>query len=109
MAAITKAAFLRCAKLRVAQLGGGATVRSVIESIALGHFTSSVINGETIVSTSRDGVSVSVVFPDGMSPADLVNMASEVLEWIERQPDPNNPGNMESVRRLRVCFNRGAY
>lgn len=44
--------------------------------------------------------------PEGLTPGELLELASDELRWIEAQPDPDNPGLPRSVRRLRVCFDR---
>lgn len=105
--ALTKAAFYRLAKLRADATG--TSVRKVIEEIALGRFESSVVNGETLIATGKDSFNAQFTIPAGLGPGDIINLATEVLEWIERQPNPDNPGAMQTVRRLRACFDRARY
>lgn len=104
MAKVSLTTFIRIAKLKAAK--DETTPKAVIEAIALGQFESSVANGRTIVRTSEAGGSVEFSLPDGLTPGELLELASEALRWIESQPDPDNPGLPGTVKRLRVCFDR---
>lgn len=104
MATLSLSAFLRAAKLKATK--DGVSLKAVVESIVLGQFESSVVDGRTLVRTSEGGGSVDFALPDGLTPGELLELASEALRWIAAQPDPDNPGLPRSVKRLRVCFDR---
>lgn len=104
MGRVSLSAFVRAAKLKATK--DGVSLKAVVESIVLGQFESSVVNGRTLVRTSEGGGSVDFALPEGLTPGDLLELASEALRWIEAQPDPDNPGLPRSVKRLRVCFDR---
>jgi len=102
-------AFIRGAKLRATELGGVNTLTSVLESIILGRFKSEATNGRTVVSTSEAGGSVSFHFPDMLTPAEVMALAEEALEYCAQFSDPNNPPlTFRRIRRMRVSFAKGA-
>lgn len=102
--ALSLTTFIQAAQLRATQ--ANTTAKAVIEAILLGQFTSSVANGRTIIQTAEAGGSVQFAIPDGLSPAEVMEMAGRALRWIESQPDPDNPGRPREIRRLRVSFDR---
>jgi hypothetical protein len=102
--AISLTTFIQTAQLRATQ--AGTTAKAVIEAILVGQFQSSVSNGRTIIQTAEAGGSVQLAIPDGLSPAEVTELAGRALPWIEARPDPNNPGLPREVRRLRVTFGR---
>ena len=104
MAQVSLTTFIQAANLKAAK--DGVTVKAVVEAIVLGQFESSVVNGRTIVSTSEAGGSVEFSLPEGLTPGELLELASAALRWIEAQADPDNPGVPRQVKRLRACFDR---
>jgi hypothetical protein len=106
MAKVTLTAFIQAAHLKASK--DSQPVKAVIEAIVLGLFESSVVNGRTVIRTSEAAGSVEFSLGDGLSPSELVELATTALRWIESRPDPLNPGIPRQVKRLRVCFDRGS-
>jgi hypothetical protein len=50
-----------------------------------------VVNGQTILSTSEAGGSVTFTFDRAFTPSELATMAEEALEWVNTLVDPENP------------------
>jgi hypothetical protein len=101
-------AFIRWAVAEAQRLGPPATPKSVLEAILFGRFTTDVRNGKTVISTSEAGGSVTFSFSDSLSPSDIIAVAEQALEWLESQPDPDNPdmSGLARVKRLRAAFDR---
>ena len=104
MAKISLTAFIQAAKLKAAK--DGTNAKAVVEAIVLGQFESSVANGRTVIRSSEAGGETEFSLPDGLTPSELIELATTALRWIERQPDPLNPNLPQTVKRLRACFNR---
>jgi hypothetical protein len=104
--ALSLTTFIQAAQLRATQ--ANTTAKAVIEAILIGQFTSSVAKGRTVIQTSEAGGSVQFAIPDGLSPAEVMEMAGRALRWIDSRPDPNNPGLPREVTRLRVSFDRAS-
>lgn len=104
MAGITKADLIRAVKIHARR--DGVLVREVLESIILSRFQTSIVDGQTLLDVSDEGMSMRFVFPDGLSPAEIIRVASEALEWVEKQADPDNPGVPQLVKRFRATFGR---
>lgn len=104
MAKISLTAFIQAAKLKAAK--DQTTAKAVVEAIVLGQFESAVVNGRTVIRSSEAGGEVEFSLPEGLTPSELIELASTALQWINRQPDPLNVGLPQTVKRLRVCFNR---
>lgn len=105
MARISLRTFIQIAQLKATK--ESTTAKAVVESIVLGAFESSVVNGRTVIRSVEGGGETEFSLPEGLTPAELIELAGRALEWIEAQTDPNNPGLPQTVKRLRVCFNRG--
>lgn len=86
----------------------GLSLRAVLEAILLGRFESAVVEGRTLVRTSEGGGSVEFSIPEGLTPAELMNLAADGLAWLERQPNPETAALPRPVKRLRVCFDRAS-
>lgn len=104
MAKISLTAFIQAAKLKAAK--DSTSAKAVVEAIVLGQFESSVSNGRTVIRTAEAGGETEFSIPDGLTPSELIELATDALRWIDRQPDPLNPGLPQTVKRLRACFNR---
>lgn len=103
-------AFVRAAILRATALGGGATPKSVLESLVLGQFTTTVQNGRTVLKTSEAGGEVIFHFPDNLTPSDVMGLAEEALCIVESSPDPTHPTvQTRRIKRLRASFAKGAF
>ena len=103
---ILVSAFLRGAQLRATQLAGGATARSILESLILGKFTAEATEGRTLVSTSANGHSVQFALPSELGPGDVLEVAELALQRLDQQADPNGPPEAapRRVKRLRASF-----
>ncbi len=102
--AISLTTFIQAAQLQATR--SATTAKAVIEAILVGQFQSSVSNGRTIIQTAEAGGSVQFAIPDGLSPAEVTELAGRALRWIDARPNPNSPGLPREIRRLRVTFNR---
>lgn len=80
----------------------------VAKALVLGHFTSSVQNGRTVIRSSEAGGLTEFAFPDGLTPGEVIEVAGRALEWIEAQADPLVPALPRISRRLRFCFDRAS-
>lgn len=99
-------AFVRAAKL---QAGAASTPKAVLEQIILGKFTSEATHGKTLISTTEAGGTATFILPDSFGPAEVMALAEEAIEWLENQPDPNNPNlSPRRISRLRVSFDKSA-
>lgn len=98
-------AFIRAAKRHGDAVGK--TPKAILEDIIVGRFTTEATEGKTLVSSSEAGGAVTFILPAGFGPADVMTLAEEAIEWLEQQPDPNNP-NLSSRRlvRLRASFSK---
>src|SRR5688572_7041395 len=93
-------AFVRAAKLQAVSTS---TPKVVLEQIILGKFTVEATNGKTLISTTEAGGTATFILPEYFSPAELMALAEEAIEWLENQPDPDNPNlSPRRIRRLRA-------
>jgi hypothetical protein len=102
MMGISAGTFLYAAKLSAAKKG--TTVKSVLESILVGQFETSVSNGKTLVRTSEAGGSVEFAIAEGLDAGEVAELAREALDWHSVNPD----SNPRRIRRLRATFNRAS-
>lgn len=96
--------FVQLAKLRATQ--ASTTPLAICQAIALGQFTTSITNGRTVIETAEAGGMVKFEIPQGISPAEVTELAAKAIRWIEAQPNPANPAVPRPIRRLRATFNR---
>ena len=104
MPQITMRAFLHGTTLKAAK--DGVTPATVLKTILEGLFSATVVNGRTVISTSEAAGSTNFVLPDGLTPVEVMNLASEALIYVNAQSDPTNPILPGPVRRFRVTFDR---
>lgn len=81
------------------------TMKAVCQSLHRRHFEI-ISDGKVVTQTGEAGGSVEFSFPPGLDAATIAILASRALEWIDSQPDPDNPRGPRRISRLRVCFNR---
>ncbi len=100
-------AFVRAAKRQADQTS--TTPTAVLEQIITGRFTSEATEGKTLITTTEAGGTATFILPAGFGPADVMALAEEAIEWLEQQPDPNNPNlSARRIVRLRVSFGKAA-
>jgi len=104
MASLSLRTFLRAVVLRAT--ADSSTPAAVCEGIISGNFTSSVIDGRTVIETAEAGGATKFLLPSGLTPGEIMNMAARALDWIEAQPNPAAPGLPTEIKRLRPCFSR---
>ena len=73
------------------QLTGGETLVGSLNALVIQKWSGSVVNGQTILSTSEAGRSVMFTFDRDYTSAELATMAEESLEWVNTLVDPENP------------------
>ena len=89
------------------QLTGAETLIGSLNALVTSKWTTSVVNGQTILSTSEAGGSVTFTFDRSYSPTDLATMAEEALEWINTLVDPENPPlDVPRYNRLHPTFHK---
>lgn len=59
-----------------------------------------------MIRTSEAGGSTDFVLPAGLEPAELLELAVRALEWVQAQPEPDNPALPGRIRHYRVCFDK---
>ncbi len=65
------------------------------------------MRGQTILSTSEAGGSVTFTFDRAYTPADLATMAEEALEWVNTRVYPENPLlDVPRYNRLHPTFHK---
>ena len=83
----------------------GTTVVAVLESLIVGQFKTLSRNGRTVVSTSEAGGSTTFSIPADLAPDDVMDLATEALDFITSQADPNNPSaSSRRIKRFRASF-----
>lgn len=99
-------ALVRAAKARATTLGGGATILTVLAGLLTTQFNLTLLNGRVVVSTAEAGGSVTFATGGEIStPEAFMALVEEALEWVEQQPDPNNPNlSPRHITRLRATF-----
>lgn len=98
--------FIRTVRLQAESVGGSATPASICEGLLTGLFESSIENGRTIIRSAEAGGMTEFAIPAGLTPSEVMNLATQALDWIEAQDTPENPELPTDVRRLRPCFSR---
>ena len=89
------------------QLASGQTLVEALNALVTSKWSSSVVNGQTIISTSEAGGSVTFTFDRAYTPADLATMAEEALEWVNTLVDPENPPlDLPRYNRLHPTFHK---
>jgi hypothetical protein len=82
------------------QLTGPGTLVGALNALLTQKWAASVVNGQTVLSTSEAGGSVTFTFERAHTPAELAVMAEEALEWVNTLADPENPQMSEALRPL---------
>lgn len=89
------------------QLTGGETLVGSLNALVTSKWSSSVVNGQTVLSTSEAGGTVTFTFDRSFTPTDLVTMAEEALEWINTLVEPENPPlDIPRYNRLHPTFHK---
>ena len=89
------------------QLAGGETLVGALNALVTSKWSASVVNGQTILSTSEAGGSVTFTFDRTYTPADLAAMAEEALEWVNTLVDSENPPlDVPRYNRLHPTFHK---
>lgn len=89
------------------QLSPGTTLTAALNALLLQKWTSSVINGHTVLSTTEAGGSVTFTFERAFTPAELAVMAEEALEWLNTLVDPENPPlDVPRYNRIHPTFHK---
>jgi hypothetical protein len=70
------------------QLTGGEALVGALQALVTQKWSASVVNGQTILSTSEADGSVTFTFDRAYTPAELATMAEEALEWVNTLVDP---------------------
>jgi hypothetical protein len=103
-------AFVRAAKIRATELGGGNTPKKILEAILVGQFTSSATNGRTLIRTSEAGGSVEFAIAADLSPAEVMEITEQALQIVEQSDDPTNPEMpTRRIQRLRASFAQARF
>ena len=89
------------------QLSGDQTLVAALEGLVTSKWSSQVVNGQTILSTTEAGGSVTFTFERAYTPAELAVMAEEALEWVNTLPDPEHPPlDVPRYTRIHPTFHR---
>lgn len=89
------------------QLTGAATLVDTLNSLVTQKWTANVVNGQTVLSTSEAGGSVTFTFERAYTPTELAVMAEEALEWVNTLADPENPPlDVARYNRLHPTFHK---
>jgi len=89
------------------QLTEGQTLASALNGLVVQKWSASVANGQTVLSTSEAGGSVTFTFERAYTPAELAVMAEEALEWVNTLADPENPPlDVARYNRLHPTFHK---
>ena len=89
------------------QLTGGETLIGALNALVSSKRSSSVVNGQTVLSTSEAGGTVTFTFDRSFTLTDLVTMGEETLEWINTLVDPENPPlGIPRYTRLHSTFHK---
>ena len=104
MGALSMRTFVRAVVLKAT--ADSITPAAVCKAIVSGNFESSVINGRTVIETAEAGGATKFLLPAGLTPGEVMNMASRALDYIESQPNPAAPALPTEIKRLRPCFSR---
>ena len=98
--------YLQRAMIRGARLANPADPKAALNSIISARFTSEAADGKTIISTTKDGLSVSFGLAADLSPVQVMELAEKCLSWLEDQAAEDVIGTKlpRAIRRLRVSF-----
>ena len=89
------------------QLPDGGTLVSALNSLVTQKWAANVLNGQTVLSASEAGGSVTFTFERAYTPAELAVMAEEALEWVNTLADPENPPlDVARYNRLHPTFHK---
>ena len=89
------------------QLTGPATLVGSLNALVTQKWAANVVNGQTVLSTSEAGGSVTFTFERAYTPAELAVMAEEALEWVNTLADPENPPlDVARYTRLHPTFHK---
>ena len=82
------------------------TAIAILEQILKGQFETTIeTGGQTLISTSDEGQSVSFAIPPGLDARSLMTLASDAIEWFEDQEDPSNPDfSRDCQPRIQASF-----
>lgn len=93
--------------VRVAMLKGGESPKKFLEKLLLSIHDTGINNGTILVGTSENGGSATFQITNEFNPDTFSDLVEEAIEWLEQQPDPNNPNlSPRRIKRLRVTFNK---
>jgi hypothetical protein len=82
-------------------------VRALKLQLADGGTLVGALNGQTVLSTSEAGGSVTFTFERAYTPSELAVMAEEALEWVNTLADPENPPlDVARYNRLHPTFHK---
>jgi hypothetical protein len=70
------------------QLAGEESLVGALNALVTQKWGASVVNGQTILSRSEAGGSVTFTFDRAFTPAELATMAEQALEWVNTLVDP---------------------
>lgn len=100
-------ALVRAAKEAATAAGGGATVSSVLTGVISGRW-SDFQEGRIVIGTSGAGLNTQFSVPPEWDASQVIELAEQALEAVERQPDPTDPlptmKPKRNIKRLRVNF-----
>ena len=89
------------------QLTEGQTLVAALNGLVVQKWAASLVNGQTVLSTSEAGGSVTFTFERTYTPAELAVMAEEALEWLNTLADPENPPlDVPRYNRLHPTFHK---
>jgi hypothetical protein len=89
------------------QLTGEQTLVGALEGLLTSKWTANVVNGQTVLTASEAGGTVTFTFERAYTPAELAVMAEEALEWVNTLPDPEHPPlDVPRYRRVHPTFHR---
>jgi len=89
------------------QLTNGGTLVGALNTLVTQKWAANVVNGQTLLSTSEAGGSVTFTFERAYTPAELAVMAEEALEWVNTLANPENPPlDVARYNRLHPTFHK---
>jgi len=89
------------------QLTGLDTLVGALSALVTQKWAASVVNGQTVLSTSEAGGSVTFTFERAYTPAEVAVMAEEALEWVNSLADPENPPlDVARYNRIHPTFHK---
>lgn len=89
------------------QLTGADTLVGALNALLTQKWAASVVNGQTVLSTSEAGGSVRFTFERAYTPSEFAVMAEEALEWVNSLADPENPPlDVARCNRIHATFHK---